>query len=139
MKFLSTQTIIYVDWQDKSESKPEPTLSDSQPIEHERRPTIIYPPENERRLTIAYPTERRSTILEHDEDLELPPKDAAVQIITTSENVNTRSRVNEQVDAQQGKVQFTLPNNFYKNVSENKEIAKLVSQLATCTNATKKV
>jgi len=40
---------------------------------------------------------------------------------------------------QQPKVQFTLTNNFFKNVSDNKDISKLISQLATCINATKKV
>ena len=29
--------------------------------------------------------------------------------------------------------------NYFKNVSENKEIAKLVSLLSTCVNSTKKV
>ncbi len=82
--------------------------------------------------------------MEHDDDgnnnnPELSPKDAALQIITTSENVNIRPRINENLDSQQVKMQFILPNNFYKNVSENKEIGKLISQLATCINATKKV
>ena len=31
-----------------------------------------------------------------------------------------------------------LPNNFYKHISENKDIIKLISQLATCINATRK-
>ncbi len=53
--------------------------------------------------------------------------------------VTSLLRANEQVDSQQPKVQFILTNNFFKNVSENKDISKLISQLATCINATKKV
>ncbi len=119
----------------------------AQPSEYERRLTIAEPPEYERRLTIAQSMEyeRRSTItrpLEHEADgnnSDLSPKEPGLQIITTSENANTRPRANENIDSQQTKVQFILPNNFYKNVSENKEIGKLISQLATCINATKKV
>jgi hypothetical protein len=42
-------------------------------------------------------------------------------------------------DSQQPKVQFSINNNFFKNVTENKDISKLISQLATCINGTKKV
>lgn len=42
-------------------------------------------------------------------------------------------------DPQQTRVQFTPANNYFKNVSENKDVAKLVALLATCINATKKV
>ncbi|CAF0729412.1 unnamed protein product, partial [Didymodactylos carnosus] len=41
-------------------------------------------------------------------------------------------------DQQERQVVFTPTNNYYKNVSENKDIAKLISLLATCINATKK-
>jgi hypothetical protein len=60
--------------------------------------------------------------------------------LTTTDNINTRSRANTHADQQQQpKVQFALANSFFKNVSDNKDIAKLVAQLATCINATKKV
>jgi hypothetical protein len=42
-------------------------------------------------------------------------------------------------DQQQTRVQFTPVNNYFKNVSDNKDVAKLVSLLITCINATKKV
>ncbi|CAF4402891.1 unnamed protein product [Rotaria socialis] len=60
------------------------------------------------------------------------------QGIMTSTNVNSGTRFNARVDQQQiSKVQFTVDNNFFKSVSENKDIAKLVSQLATCITTTK--
>ena len=122
-------------------------LTGAQPPEYERRLTMAQPPEYERRLTMAQPPEyeRRPTIsrpLEGEEDgnnSDLSPKDPGLQVLITSENINTRPRISENIDSQQAKVQFILPNNFYKNVSENKDIGKLISQLATCINATKKV
>ncbi|CAF3405686.1 unnamed protein product [Rotaria sp. Silwood1] len=60
------------------------------------------------------------------------------QGLITSTNINTRTRVNRSARQQQtSKVQFILDNNFFKNVSENKDILKLVAQLATCINTTK--
>lgn len=43
------------------------------------------------------------------------------------------------VEGQQGRVQFAATNNYFKNVSENKDVSKLVSLLATCINASRKV
>ncbi|UJR23298.1 hypothetical protein I4U23_026313 [Adineta vaga] len=55
------------------------------------------------------------------------------------DNILPRSRVNTVDDQQQApRVQFTTTNNFYKNVTDNKDIAKLIAQLATCINSTKK-
>jgi hypothetical protein len=70
---------------------------------------------------------------------ELSAREQASQVLTISDNINTRSRTNTHADQQQAKVQFTVANTFFKNVSDNKDIAKLVAQLATCINATKKV
>jgi spore germination protein GerM len=62
--------------------------------------------------------------------------------LTAADGTPSRSRGNEQTtnsDQQQTRVQFTPANNYFKNVSENKDVAKLVALLATCINATKKV
>jgi len=53
-----------------------------------------------------------------------------------------RLRTNEQSttgDHQQSQIQFTPTNNYFRNVSENKDVVKLISLLATCINSTKKV
>jgi hypothetical protein len=58
----------------------------------------------------------------------------------TADSANSRLRATEQVPTtDQPRVQFTPANNYYKNVSENKDVTKLVALLATCINATKKV
>ena len=69
-------------------------------------------------------------------NLESSSKDLAPIV----EGTNSRLRAGEQVPTNdQSRVQFTPANNYYKNVSENKDVAKLVALLATCINATKKV
>lgn len=65
---------------------------------------------------------------------DIPPKGLPIPI-----NILTRPRINENTDGQQSKVQFAANPNFFKNVSENKDIGKLISQLATCINITKNV
>lgn len=127
----SVQTIISVSkcisqW-DKDRSKVDqeqaPPQQDLLPVEYERRPTILF-----------------ST--EHDAsgiNPESASKDGVVQVIPTSENFHPRPRVIESNDSQRTKMPVPVANNFYKNVSENKDIIKLVSQLATCINTTKKV
>ncbi|CAF0880138.1 unnamed protein product [Rotaria sordida] len=59
---------------------------------------------------------------------------------TTDAGTTSRLRGHEQTntDQQHSRVQFTPANNYFKNVSENKDVAKLVALLATCINATKK-
>ncbi|CAF4139157.1 unnamed protein product, partial [Rotaria magnacalcarata] len=73
-------------------------------------------------------------------NLEASTKDLFHQIPPSSEGTNSRLRGNENANADQQhhRVQFTPANNYFKNVSENKDVAKLVSLLATCINATKK-
>ncbi|CAF3729197.1 unnamed protein product [Adineta steineri] len=79
---------------------------------------------------------------EHNNDgndnIDASPKEPIPQILISSDNIDSRSRVNTITDPQQSKVQFIAANNFFKNVIENKDVAKLTSQLATCINATKK-
>lgn len=66
--------------------------------------------------------------------------DASPPRILVSTSVKPRTRFNGRTNQQStSKVQFTTDNNFYKNVTENKDIAKLVSQLATCITTTKTV
>jgi len=79
-------------------------------------------------------------------NLESATKDSAPQGILSTDGANSRLRGTEQTalseqqqQQQQPRVQFTPANNYYKNVSDNKDIAKLVSLLVTCINATKKV
>jgi hypothetical protein len=48
-----------------------------------------------------------------------------------------RLRTNEQSttgDHQPSQIQFTPTNNYFRNVSENKDVVKLISLLATCIN-----
>ncbi|CAF0837526.1 unnamed protein product [Adineta steineri] len=74
-------------------------------------------------------------------NLDSSTRDLAHQGLPTTDNTTSRSRANEQittVDHQQGRVPMTPTNNYYKNVTENKDVAKLVAILATCINATKK-
>ena len=59
-----------------------------------------------------------------------------------ADGTNSRLRIYEPVtglDQQPAKVQFAPANNYFKHVSENKDVSKLVALLATCINATKKV
>lgn len=75
-------------------------------------------------------------------NLDASTRDLLAQPATSMEGGNTRSRIQEQisvVETQQNKVQFVPTNNYFKNVSENKDVAKLVALLATCINATRKV
>ncbi len=76
-------------------------------------------------------------------NLESSTKELAAQGISSVEGTTSRIRGNEptttNTDQQQSRVQFTPANNYYKNVSDNKDVAKLVSLLVTCINATKKV
>lgn len=75
-------------------------------------------------------------------NLEASTRDLLAQTATSMDAGNPRSRAQEQAntnDAQQSKVQFIPANNYFKNVSENKDVAKLVALLATCINATRKV
>ncbi len=76
-------------------------------------------------------------------NLESSIKDLPPQGIVSAESANSRLRTNEQAttnsEQQQTRVQFVPVNNYYKNVSDNKDVAKLVSLLLTCINATKKV
>jgi len=91
---------------------------------------------------------KRSNTIDRDDEANRPAirnnsvsstREQASQVLTTTDNINARSRANTHADQQQPKVQFAVANNFFKNVTDNKDIAKLVSQLATCINATKKV
>ena len=79
--------------------------------------------------------ERRPTINRDDDGNNLDPftRDVVPQGL-----FNTDNRP-QYPDSQQPKVQFSINNNFFKNVTENKDISKLISQLATCINGTKKV
>jgi hypothetical protein len=81
-------------------------------------------------------------------NLESSTKDLAPQGIISADSANSRLRTTEpttnpeqqqQQQQQQTRVQFVPVNNYYKNVSDNKDVAKLVSLLVTCINATKKV
>ena len=75
-------------------------------------------------------------------NLESSTKELAGQGITSAEGTTSRARGTEptpNADQQQPRVQFTPANNYFKNVSDNKDVAKLVSLLVTCINATKKV
>ena len=75
-------------------------------------------------------------------NLEASTRDLLAQTSTSMEGTNTRSRIQEQIsvnETQQNKVHFVPTNNYFKNVSENKDVAKLVALLATCINATRKV
>jgi len=90
---------------------------------------------------------KRSNTIDRDDEANRPAirnnsdsstREQASQLLTT-DNINTRSRANTYADQQQPKVQFAVANNFFKNVTDNKDIAKLVAQLATCINSTKKV
>jgi len=79
-------------------------------------------------------------------NLESSTKDVAPQGIISADSANSRLRTTEpttnpeqQQQQQQTRVQFVPVNNYYKNVSDNKDVAKLVSLLVTCINATKKV
>lgn len=103
-------------------------------MDNEPQPDVL-PAEHERRATILLSTEYD----ENGTNPESATKDAVLQVLPTSENVHTRSRVNESTDSQRTKMPVSVANNFYRNVSENKDIAKLVAQLATCINTTKKV
>ena len=75
-------------------------------------------------------------------NLESSNRDLMAPTATSGDGTMSRLRVHEQtsaVEGQQSKVQFIPTNNYFKNVSENKDVAKLVALLATCINATKKV
>jgi hypothetical protein len=75
-------------------------------------------------------------------NLDSSARDTMPSTVTIAEGTNTRLRAHEQTaigDLSQNKVQFIPVNNYFKNVSENKDIAKLVALLTTCINATKKV
>ena len=85
---------------------------------------------NERLLTNRSDTQNPSIVINNNQDF----------IGNNFDNIPPRSRVNTLDDQQQvSKVQFITSNNFFKNVTDNKDIAKLNAQLATCINATKKV
>lgn len=75
-------------------------------------------------------------------NLDSSARDITGQGVISVENTNSRLRATDPpagtADGQQSRVQFTPANNYYKNVSDNKDIAKLVSLLVTCINATKK-
>ena len=74
-------------------------------------------------------------------NLDVSTRDLTHQGIPANDNSLNRTRATEPTttDHRQERVQFTPVNNYYKNVSENKDVAKLVAILATCINATKKV
>ena len=75
-------------------------------------------------------------------NVESSTKDTALQGGTFADGTNSRLRTHEPVnglDQQLAKVQFAPANNYFKHVSENKDVSKLVALLATCINATKKV
>ena len=76
-------------------------------------------------------------------NIELTARELVTQNSITGEGVNnSRLKGQEQsnlMESQHGKVQFVPTNNFFKNVSENKDVAKLVALLATCINSTRKV
>jgi len=75
-------------------------------------------------------------------NLESSTKELAAQGIVSADGTTSRIRGTDptsNTDPQQPRVQFTPANNYYKNVSDNKDVAKLVSLLVTCINATKKV
>lgn len=76
-------------------------------------------------------------------NLESSTRDLAAQGIISTDGTTSRGRAtadqpNTTDQPQQSRVQFTPANNYYKNVTDNKDVAKLVSLLATCINATKK-
>jgi hypothetical protein len=98
------------------------------------------PGENEPQLATNPSTERdeEGNVVNSESSV----RDLAPQGLVPSDVINNRLKVNDQDEQQQQqppKVQFTPTNNYFKNVAENKDLAKLVSQLATCINATKKV
>jgi hypothetical protein len=93
---------------------------DMPPDEYERHPTINQPADRDDEMN----------------NRELFARDLVPQGLLNPDNPIARSQY---IEAQQNKVQFASNNNFFKNVTENKDISKLVAQLATCINATKKV
>lgn len=75
-------------------------------------------------------------------NLESSGRDLTHQAINTTDGTINRTRATEQTttgEHQPARVQFTPSNNYFRNVSENKDVVKLVALLATCINATKKV
>ncbi|CAF1610032.1 unnamed protein product, partial [Adineta ricciae] len=73
-------------------------------------------------------------------NLDASTRDLTHQGVPANDTSLNRTRATEPTttDHRQERVQFTPANNYYKNVSENKDVAKLVAILATCINATKK-
>lgn len=75
-------------------------------------------------------------------NLESSTRDLTAQGLVSTDSTTSRGRGTDQANnadqVQQSRVQFTPANNYYKNVTDNKDVAKLVSLLATCINATKK-
>lgn len=63
----------------------------------------------------------------------IPNENELESLQIPTENPYVRFRVNEINETN------PLTNNFYKHISENKDIIKLISQLATCINTTRKV
>ncbi|CAF4388468.1 unnamed protein product, partial [Adineta steineri] len=60
-------------------------------------------------------------------NLDSSTRDLAHQGLPTTDNTTSRSRANEQittVDHQQGRVPMTPTNNYYKNLTEKKYVAK---------------
>ena len=53
--------------------------------------------------------------------------------------LTTRSRGNTVVPAPESQQQAKATNSYYKHVAENKDISKLIGQLATCINTSKEV
>jgi dynein heavy chain len=78
-----------------------------------------------------------------DEANPMTPGPTSAGFNLESPDVTTnRLRANEQTttaDNQQSQIQFTPTTNYFRNVSENKDVVKLISLLATCINSTKKV
>ncbi|CAF3537957.1 unnamed protein product [Rotaria sordida] len=113
---------------DRKKKKHGPTM-DMYSAEHERYDALN--PTKDRNNE-RYPTNIDNNSESYTTDLH--PQ----RLSTTSANINTRTQVNERVrPSQTSKVQFTLDNNCFKSISENKDILKLIAQLATCINTTK--
>lgn len=87
---------------------------------------------------VERPDERNPTNITNN-NLESNGLDLAPQGLVNSTNITDQGQINPPGARRQSKVHFTIDNNFFKNVAENKDIAKLVSQLATCINTTKTV
>lgn len=88
--------------------------------------------------TPAPPPPPQSAGLLESSTRDLAPTDSTnSRLRSTDPTTNPDQQAQQQ--QQQNRVQFTPANNYYKNVSDNKDVAKLVSLLVTCINATKKV